>query len=63
MNRARALVGILALGAAGRAADEGNSIGVNAFEGWAAGSAPEHNPFALLRLQTTEPIDLTGIRW
>jgi len=52
-----------AVGAARRAADHGNSIGVDAFEGLAAGSAPEHNPFALLRLQTVEPIDLTGIRW
>src|SRR5215813_208533 len=52
-----------AVGAARRAADQGNSIGVDAFEGLAAGSAPEHNPFALLRLQTVKPIDLTGIRW
>jgi hypothetical protein len=52
-----------AVGAARRAADQGNSIGVDAFEGLATGSAPEHDPFALLRLQTAEPIDLTGIRW
>ena len=52
-----------AVGAARHAADQGNSIGVDAFEGLAAGSTPEHNPFALLRLQTAEPIDLTGIRW
>ena len=52
-----------AVGAARRAADQGNPIGVDAFEGLAAGSTPEHNPFALLRLQTAEPIDLTGIRW
>ena len=52
-----------AVGAAGRAADQWNSIGVDAFGGSATGSTPEHDAFALLRLRTARPIDLTGVRW
>jgi hypothetical protein len=62
MRSAGELIGA-AVGAAGRAVEEKNSLGVDALEGMVTASTPAHNPFELLRLRAAKPIDLTGVRW